>query len=223
MVTAQVGEAAPPDTRLTFQAYDWQGEFVSEPPSLEVTGEQHGLNPWEFNKPRMVKLCLDAAGDPDFRLSMIAIAAKTSRRSVQYSNSALMQPGQPTAAQAGQVVVAGTDAALGLGDDDYVLNNAMIAGDTLTISVSYAGGCERHAFILVISASFIDSSPVQLPVVLRHEANGDSCEAWLTQSYAFDLAIVRSRYRETYGSGAGRVLLQLDGVPADRLVYEFSE
>ena len=120
-----------------------------------------------------------------------------------------------------RVVVAGDDAMLG--DDDYVLNNATITGDTLTTSVSYGGGCETHVFTLVIAASFIDGSPVQLPVFLRHEANGDSCEAWLTQSYTFDLALVRTRYREAYGPGAGRVALRLDGVPADSLVYEFSE
>ena len=59
------------------------------------------------------------------------------------------------------VVVAGTGAMLG--DDGYVLNAASVAGDTLTVSVSYGGGCETHAFTLVISASFIESSPVQFP------------------------------------------------------------
>lgn len=92
MVTAQPGEAAPPGARLTFEAYNWQGEFVGAPPALEVTGEQQALNPWEFSEPRLVKLCLDAAGDPAFRLSVIAIAAKTSSRSVQYSNGVLMRP-----------------------------------------------------------------------------------------------------------------------------------
>ena len=120
-----------------------------------------------------------------------------------------------------RVVVAGDDAMLG--DDDYVLNNATITGDTLTTSVSYGGGCETHVFTLVLSASFIDASPVQLPVFLRHEANGDPCEAWLTQTYTFDLALVRTRYREAYGPGAGRITLKLDGVPADSLVYEFTE
>ena len=142
-------------------------------------------------------------------------------------------PGQPTSVaapaggmtpaspQAGRVVVAGTPGAMA-DDDEYVLNNATITGDTLTISVSYGGGCETHEFTLVISAAFIESSPVQLPVVLRHAAHGDACEAWLTQSYAFDLAIIRTRYREAYGPGAGRIVLRLDGVPEDRLIYEFT-
>ena len=141
-------------------------------------------------------------------------------------------PGEPTlvsvggrdgtapAPSPGRVVVAGGDAAWG--DDDYVLNCAAITGDTLTVSVSYAGGCRAHAFTLVIAASFIGSSQVRLPTVLRHEANGDPCEAFPTESYVFDLALVRARYRAVYGPGPGRVALQLDGVPVDGLVYEFT-
>ena len=126
----------------------------------------------------------------------------------------------PAPSQAGRVVVAGADA--GLGDDDFVLNSATITGDTLAISASYSGGCRTHVFTLVIAASFRESSPVRLPAVLRHDANGDACEAWPTESYTFDLALVRARYREVYGPGAGRVALQLDGVPGESLVYEFT-
>ena len=126
----------------------------------------------------------------------------------------------PAPSQAGRVVVAGTGATWR--NDDYVLNSATITGDTLTVSVSYSGGCRTHVFTLVIAASFVGSSPVRLPAVLRHDANGDTCEAFPTESYAFDLALVRSRYRAVYGPGAGRVALQLDGVPEDELVYEFT-
>ena len=126
----------------------------------------------------------------------------------------------PVPSRAGSVVVAGADATLG--NDDYVLNDATISGDTLAVSVSYSGGCESHALTLVIAASFIESSPVRLPAVLRHDANGDTCEAWLTHSYAFDLTLVRARYRAAHGPGPGRVSLQIDGVIADRLIYEFT-
>ena len=126
----------------------------------------------------------------------------------------------PAPSLSGRVVVAGTDATLE--NDDYVLNSATITGDTLTVSVSYSGGCRTHVFTLVIAASFVESSPVRLPAVLRHDANGDTCEAFPTESYAFDLALVRARYRAVYGPGAGRVGIQLDGVPEGGLVYEFT-
>ena len=91
MVTATPEMAAPADTRLTFQAYDWQGQFLEEPPSLEVTGLQHALNPWPFTEPRLLRMCLDVPGTGSgFRLSLIAIAARTSSRSVQYSSQVLI-------------------------------------------------------------------------------------------------------------------------------------
>ena len=97
MVTARTGEAAPSGTRMTFKAYDWQGNFVEEPPSLEVTGEQQALNPWKFDEPRLVRMCLDISGTGRnaFRLSLIAIAARTSSRNVQYSSQVLMHPIPP--------------------------------------------------------------------------------------------------------------------------------
>ena len=122
--------------------------------------------------------------------------------------------------QAGRMVVAGADAALG--DDDFVLNSATIGGDTPAISASAGCGCRTHEFTLVIAASFVESSPVRLPAVVRHDANGDPCEAWPPESYAFDLALVRERCREVYGPGAGRVALELDGVAEDSLVCEFA-
>ena len=107
------------------------------------------------------------------------------------------------------------------GDDPYVVDSAAIDGDQLTIEVSYGGGCRDHTFTLVISESFRESDPVRLPAVLAHEANGDPCEAWLTESHVFDLALVRTRYRQFYGSGSGRVTLSIEGVRGEDLVYEF--
>ena len=108
------------------------------------------------------------------------------------------------------------------GDDPYVVNSAAIDGHRLTLEVSYAGGCRSHAFTLVISTSFMESDPVQLAAVLAHDANGDSCEAWLTESHVFDLALVRTRYRQFYGPGPGRVVLQIEGVSGEQLIYEFA-
>ena len=108
------------------------------------------------------------------------------------------------------------------GRDSFVLNTAAIAGDTLTLSLSYAGGCRQHEFTLVASGVFLESFPVQLRVSIAHDANGDPCEAWLTRDYEFDLTPLRDRYREAYGDGPGRIVLLLDGVPGGTLLYVFS-
>ena len=62
---------------------------------------------------------------------------------------------------------------------------------------------------------------MQLPAVLAHNANGDRCEAWLTESHVFDLALVRTRYQQFYGPGPGKVVLRIEGVSGDNLLYEF--
>ena len=108
------------------------------------------------------------------------------------------------------------------GDDPYVVNSAAVDGHELTLEVSYAGGCERHDFTLVISSTFLESDPVQLRAALAHEANGDACEAWITESIDFDLALVRTRYQEFYGPGSGKIVLRITGVSGDDLVYEFA-
>ncbi|MYE93948.1 MAG: hypothetical protein F4086_02195 [Gemmatimonadetes bacterium] len=126
-------------------------------------------------------------------------------------------PMEPNDRDTNVVVADGRD----WGDDPYVVNSAALDGDRLTLEVSYSGGCRDHAFTLVISASFRESDPVQLPAVLAHEANGDSCEAWLTESHVFDLTLVKNRYREFYGPGPGRIVLDIEGISGRHLLYEF--
>ena len=91
MVTAAPDMPAPAETRLSVQEYDWQGNDLGSLSVLQVTGKHQALNPWTFTEPRLLKMCLEVPDDPNgFRLSMIAIAASTSSRNVQYSSQALI-------------------------------------------------------------------------------------------------------------------------------------
>ena len=92
MVTAEPGHQAPVGAQLTMEAFDWNGQPVGNMESLEVTGVQHALNPWQFDEPRLVRMCLDVPQDDGFRLSLIAIAATATSRNVQYSTSPLLKP-----------------------------------------------------------------------------------------------------------------------------------
>ena len=130
--------------------------------------------------------------------------------------------GDMDAGQLGPLVFSGTaDAAGKWGADAFELTAAAIAGDTLAVTVSYSGGCRDHQFTLVASASFLESLPVQLEVALAHNANGDSCEAWLTEEYLFSLVPIRERFQDQYQE-SGRIVLRLEGAP-DELLYEFAE
>ena len=107
--------------------------------------------------------------------------------------------------------------------DPFDLNAAAVSGNILTVSVSYGGGCRSHVFVLTAAESFQESSPVQLPMVLTHDADADPCEAYLTRQLRFDLAPIRERYRAAYGQDSGTVRLLLDPAPAagQPLVYQF--
>jgi len=108
------------------------------------------------------------------------------------------------------------------GTDEFALNSASIDGDTLKVNLSYSGGCETHQFTLVASNSFLESFPVQLPIYISHNANGDTCEAYPTEDYQFDLTQIKTLYQEAYRQEAGTIILRLKDAPNIDLVYEFT-
>lgn len=104
--------------------------------------------------------------------------------------------------------------------DAYVVNTPpTLTNDVLTVNVSYSGGCESHDFTLILSDAFLESDPVQLQAVLAHNANGDNCERWVTETYHFNLSALKARYQKAYRTETGTVVLGIKGIPA--LVYTF--
>lgn len=95
--------------------------------------------------------------------------------------------------------------------DPYVINFANWQDDTLTVNVSYGGGCEIHEVTLVaddqFDERFLESSPVGLRIWLDHNANGDRCKAWITEDYHFDLTPIKEVYQEAYGTETGAIYL----------------
>lgn len=107
------------------------------------------------------------------------------------------------------------------GTDAYTINAATLAGDTLRVNVSYSGGCETHAFTLVAEPRFLESFPVQLRVSIAHNANGDRCEALITEDYHFDLTPLKEAYQKGYRTDTGTIALQLKNAPPSDLFYDF--
>ena len=118
----------------------------------------------------------------------------------------------------------------------YHFNSATITDDTLTIEVSYGGGCETHEFVLLAEPAFMESDPVGLGISIVHNANADPCERWVEEAYHFDLTPIKTMYQAAYKRDAGTVVLRpafsldivtvpqdvLEKLPAG-LVYEFTE
>ena len=107
------------------------------------------------------------------------------------------------------------------GTDEYVINAATVETDTLHVNVSYTGGCETHVFTLVAEPMFLESFPVQLRVSLAHNANGDTCEASITEDHVFDLTPIKTMYQKGYRTDEGTIVLGLKGGPLGGLFYEF--
>ena len=120
----------------------------------------------------------------------------------------------------GTVFIGGLNAVFGT--DRYVLNTISITDDTLTLNVSYGGGCRTHQFTLIASESFMESFPVQLRISLAHNANADLCRAWLTEDLQFDLTPIKTLYQEGYRQEAGTIILRLKDAPDGELIYEFT-
>lgn len=106
------------------------------------------------------------------------------------------------------------------GNDDFALNSASITEDSLEISVSYSGGCKEHKFTLISSGEFLESFPVQLQVSVVHDGMGDSCEAYPTEDYHFDLTAIKTMYQEAYRVDTGTIVLRLKDYPQE-LNYTF--
>ncbi|RKU27171.1 hypothetical protein C6497_12120 [Candidatus Poribacteria bacterium] len=121
----------------------------------------------------------------------------------------------------GKVVIGEMDKKYGV--DPFRLNSAMIENDTMKVSVSYSGGCKPHEFTLVSSDVFLESDPVQLMVSIAHNANDDTCEAYPTEDYSFDLTPIKTMYQNAYGQDAGTIVIRLKDNPDGELVYKFDK
>lgn len=64
----------------------------------------------------------------------------------------------------------------------------LIEKNTMKISVSYSGGCEKHEFKLVGSKLIQKSLPPKRGVMLFHNNNGDSCRSIVEEDLLFDIS-----------------------------------
>ena len=104
--------------------------------------------------------------------------------------------------------------------DPHVIQTAKISGNTLVLEVQYGGGCKNHTFKLLAPDAFMESSPVQIHVLLVHDAHDDTCEAWLTETVSFDLTPLKNVYEQYYPNSPELIMLQLTDY-SDSLLYAF--
>ncbi|HEX2968080.1 MAG TPA: hypothetical protein VHO46_03165 [Bacteroidales bacterium] len=72
--------------------------------------------------------------------------------------------------------------------DPFKINGADIRNDSVIVSISYSGGCTRHNFKVIWNEAFAKSNPPQTEFILVHDAQGDGCEAYITENLSFSLS-----------------------------------
>jgi len=86
---------------------------------------------------------------------------------------------------------------LGLNDpwpklDAFQLLEASIEGDILTVGVAYPGGCKEHAFTYFTNGPVLKTNPPGADIIIRHDKNGEECEAFISQDLTIDLTPIRA-------------------------------
>jgi hypothetical protein len=77
-----------------------------------------------------------------------------------------------------------------LANDPVHLHEVAVDGDCLYLKLSFSGGCRNHEIELA-RIHFDSQDETEIPLLeIRHNANGDMCEAWLTQEIQFDLTVL---------------------------------
>ncbi|WP_319502010.1 NigD-like C-terminal domain-containing protein [uncultured Draconibacterium sp.] len=79
-----------------------------------------------------------------------------------------------------------------LARDPVHLHEAYMDGDCLYFKLSYSGGCQDHTIDLARMHPWTASSSTVPTFEIRHNANGDLCEAWFTREFRFDLSDLKA-------------------------------
>ncbi|MFT7518245.1 MAG: hypothetical protein ACI9MC_000375 [Kiritimatiellia bacterium] len=95
--------------------------------------------------------------------------------------------------------------------DAWTYGSMAITGDTLTVDVSYSGGCKEHVFEACWSGSYLKSSPVQVDLELGHDNMDDNCDGWVSDTLTFDLVSLKTDYLTKYPTGKREIVLKLSG------------
>lgn len=94
--------------------------------------------------------------------------------------------------------------------DPLDLVDVALEADLLVLQTRYGGGCTLHALDLVAWGGWLESFPVQVNVLLTHDAKGDRCKALVSRTLRFDLTPLAQAYRAAYcPGGAERTTLVL--------------
>jgi hypothetical protein len=82
--------------------------------------------------------------------------------------------------------------------DILTVNNVFCDKDTITLNITYSGGCKKHGINLYAYKTIEKSNPAKITVLLSHDNNDDSCEALITRKIKFNLKQLKEYLKENY-------------------------
>ena len=104
--------------------------------------------------------------------------------------------------------------------DPFTINNVILENDILKINITYTGGCEEHDFMLIGTTSFMESNPVQINILLSHNANNDPCDALINEELNYYLTPLKNAWQEAYQKNSGTIIIWIEGF-TESIYYEF--
>ncbi len=76
-----------------------------------------------------------------------------------------------------------------LARDPVYIHEVFVDGNCLQIKLSYSGGCQEHTIDLARIHPSCGTPPLPPPTFeIRHNANNDLCEAFITKEFRFDIS-----------------------------------
>lgn len=107
----------------------------------------------------------------------------------------------------------------------FQLNDVTILSDTITLDISYSGGCHSHDLVLYMTPTFLESYPVQASLYLYHNDFNDPCDAWLTRSISFNVEQIAKLYKSHYGEYDDIILnvyRYFDNIPTGKISVTYT-
>jgi hypothetical protein len=105
----------------------------------------------------------------------------------------------------------------------FTLDSLLVQGDKVEVTVSYPGGCIQHSFEIIWNETVTYSNPPEVSLAIIHNANGDSCEAYITEVLTFNLGdLIDSTLAETVSVAAFSSYNPCDSTVYERDKFDFT-
>ena len=99
----------------------------------------------------------------------------------------------------------------------YNITKVELNQNTLSIIVSYGGGCKVHDWALKGPKDFLKSLPPKKVLFLEHNSNGDRCRKVITDTLLFDVKSTKYPGKAQDYS----VVLKLNGYLNKDIIYSY--